>query len=178
MNEKTQRGRSIDGARRWRVALGLGAILGLGGLGAGCSEETDSEAVRAYQSECEDACRAEDATGCALVALDACLRLCALAVDRISGECLPLATESLVCENEVGVVCNSFQLASSADPERCKPQADALRDCQGPCEGADEDGFCPSVECACPGGPTRISGFDNSSGQCRCLSAETCAEFC
>ncbi len=159
-------------------ALGLFATISVacGGRDDSASGSADQQA---YSEACSEACLGKAATGCALVDRESCERGCDAIAENTSEECLPLQAALVRCESAAGYVCDELRLASVADREACRAEADAAAaSCTVVCTGTAANGLCPAVECACPSGPSMISGFTNERGDCRCLSQQTCLEGC
>jgi hypothetical protein len=159
----------------------IGVLLLCCGLLAACGDDDGGGAGgdSAELQTCYDVCQAQEAAemagDCPGIGLDACRFLCDAAA---SGDCWQELTASNECMLTGQFDCGLFSAESDAD---CDAQYQAYDDCavdSAECVGATDDGFCPSVPCACPDGDTMISGSINEGGQCMCVDSQTCMEFC
>jgi hypothetical protein len=163
-------------SRTWLI--GLFAVAGVACSGQAESVSPDQQA---YGDACVEGCQAKTAMGCGLSdsAVSTCEQVCEAFLANTSEECTPVEAARIRCENAAGYVCDERSVASVADPEACRAEADAVAaSCAIECTGMDADGRCPTVECACPNGPAMISGLTNERGDCRCLTQQTCVDSC
>lgn len=163
--------------KHWvRLAIVL-ALTGCGDDGADDDAARDDEATQSCYDVCREQAAAEKAGNCEGITEAQCRALCdaALSDEACSAEFTELNECRLTGEFSCGLV----SAESDAD---CDAQTDDYLMCSEAnapaCEGADENGRCPAVPCACPDGETLISGFDNSGGACRCLTPDTCLDLC
>jgi len=160
----------------WALGLYATASVACGGQDDSASVSADQQA---YIEACSESCLGKTATGCALVDRETCERGCGAVAANTSEECLPLQAALVRCESAAGYACDELRSASVADREACRAEADAAEaSCTVECTGTNADGVCPTVQCACPSGPSMISGFTNERGDCRCLTQQTCLEGC
>jgi hypothetical protein len=147
-------------------------------LFAGCSSDDSDSGNAAATQVCYDLCAAQDEAetegNCPGIGLETCRLFCKqLQGNRCASELDELSTCQLTGEFHCGI----FSAESDAD---CASEENAYQACAGSasCAGADEDGFCPSVECACPDETTSISAIISDGEQCTCADSTTCREFC
>jgi hypothetical protein len=132
---------------------------------------------------CHEQCAAQQkVTGCTpFVDLATCDSMCDALAGQTPATCEPKFSAYYSCSTLAGFECLGSLVTQKGNA--CRAEQSALDKCQNggkstTCEGALDGGFCPSVECACPSGPTPISGFDQSSGSCKCFDATTCKSMC
>lgn len=164
-----------------RNLLAMAFVLGVHwGCGDDGGDESGGEGTSAALDACHAQCESqEEVVGCEpFVDLSTCRQLCGSLVRSLEPDCRDEFTAYYTCSAEQGFTCLGALVSQDSEP--CQNAMDALEDCEGPamCVGASDAGFCPSVDCPCPGGSTPVSGFSNESGECRCFDERTCVELC
>ena len=170
---------------RLMVLRKFGWVLVLGVAMAGCASDEEGDdgggSNAALARSCHDSCDAQAAVvGCMLmVTPETCNALCDSNARELPDECADSFTAYYDCTVATGYECQgAYVLQRTAE---CDDEVRTLGTCLGndmECEGADETGACPSVECQCPSGPKRISAVSYESGSCVCVDATTCVELC
>lgn len=165
-----------------------------------CGDKKKSAGASA--TSCNAQCDAQEAVrsmGCEpFVDLASCKQLCTQLAASSEG-CATQFDAYYECLTADGFMCAGTLVTSKTNA--CDDEQSALSDCNSgggtgagsgagsggggagtgsgaSCEGASASGVCPQVTCPCPGGNQMISGFDNSSGHCKCATVGTCQDFC
>lgn len=162
-------------------AVVLLVCWGCGDDAGGDDDGVIDQAASLARDACHAQCEAQQQTeGCEpLVGLSTCRQLCDMIVRDLEPDCREEFTAYYNCSADQGFTCFGGLVTQPSEP--CANALDELNACQGTpmCVGADDEGFCPSVDCPCPDGSTPVSGFSNESGECRCLDEQTCTDlFC
>jgi hypothetical protein len=161
------------------AACGSKSSGGSGGGGAGGGATGKISA-----SSCYSQCDAQQATqGCTpIVSLAECKMLCDALAGSTPASCAGAFDAYYSCSAHDGFTCAVGLVSQKTDA--CKAKQDAFDKCshggmKSTCQGQLDSGVCPSVQCPCPSGAKPVSGFDNSSGSCKCLDTVTCKDlFC
>jgi len=158
-------------------------------LGA-CGDDTNNGTgpgggSTASVASCNAQCDAQEkVVGCKpFVDLATCKQLCGQLVRSTAAACGDKFNAYYNCSAADGFVCAGSLVTNTT--KACDDELDTLNTCSnggsnGPaCEGARDSGTCPQVPCPCAGGTKMVSGFDNTSGSCKCLDELTCKDlFC
>jgi hypothetical protein len=166
-----------------RCEWGLTAFVFLfAGCGSNDSDEGNGNGPGGLASDarqvCNDFCAAQDAAemagNCPGIGLETCRLLCGQ-LENI--DCSAELTELNRCQLTGTFHCGLVSAESDAE---CTTELQDYQACSSnqQCTGADPDGFCPSVPCACPDGDTQISGIISDGTDCMCADSTTCTEFC
>jgi hypothetical protein len=171
-------------------AMTLRTILWLSALAAafgGCSSDDGAGAKTTSSGlsaeSCHRQCDAKAAvTGCTPdVDLSFCKALCDSTAKDTPAECAGKFTGYYDCSAQAGFECAGSSVQQKGDA--CHADLTAFADCQNGgkapvCQGANDAGACPSVECPCASGTVPVSGISYVSGSCKCLDTTTCLDSC
>jgi hypothetical protein len=140
-----------------------------------CSSSSEGGSSSAVIGACKSQCEAWRAA-CPSFTMDC--GFCEFGIVNSSrAGCEEKYIAAVKCENTQGYSCVGPGVVTK-NAEACADAAKADRVCRA-CTGAGEDGFCPSVECTCPGGKTtHVSGQRSTSGGCACFTTADCADAC
>jgi hypothetical protein len=163
-------------------SVGAAAILVLStACGDGTSSGSSANGVAA--DSCHRQCDAQaKVQGCTpIVGVAECKSLCDQLAASVPSKCKSEFDAYYNCSADEGFTClGSLPTQSTA----CKAKMDAFDKCKNggsasSCAGELDSGVCPSVQCPCPSGVVPVSGFDHSSGSCKCFDTVTCKDlFC
>lgn len=159
------------------VALGCGGDDS-GGGGGTTAGSGGGDAVSA--AACHRQCEAQDAlTECRpLVDLAACTLLCDQLAASLDPMCAGKFDAYYGCSADAGFTC---LIGLPSQPTgTCAAEESAFTKCTGAatsCQGENERGVCPHVQCPCPEGTKSVSGFDSAGDGCRCFDETTCVDF-
>ncbi|HKU37146.1 MAG TPA: hypothetical protein VJR89_03345 [Polyangiales bacterium] len=150
--------------------------------------DSPSDGPLASATSCNAQCDAQEkvrGTGCdPIVDLATCKQLCAQLVKNI-GACGAQFNAYYDCSAADGFSCTGPLVTNKTNA--CEDELAALNSCRNggmggsgaACKGANPNGTCPQVPCPCREGTKMVSGFDTSSGSCKCLDTDTCQDlFC
>jgi hypothetical protein len=171
-------------ARTPHSALALSSLLALGlALVAACSSGNGGRGGSGGNTPCDAACDAQ-AKGCAQYDVADCHNLCAYVTQPAA--CASQFDALQSCRAGIAYQCSSTSTfngkpdATPVDPTQCTAQSDAYAACASQnattCAGADDAGFCPSVECPCPNGVVSWSGEHATGSSCTCDDTTTCLQ--
>jgi hypothetical protein len=178
--------------RSIRLVLGIALVASFAGCGGSVSSERPDEdephrppverSSPTSPATCYAQCEENEVLECEDFPLEDCRSLCdARALDTLAA-CTDAYDSFYTCMPDGGFECFHGGISPSSDT--CMAKWDALRDCQfdfagAACEGVGDDGKCPTVDCPCPDGSERMSGFQNEAdGTCRCFDTMTCLTVC
>jgi hypothetical protein len=163
-------------SRTAHFALALSSSLALA-LVVACSGGNG----RGGGTPCDAVCDAQ-AKGCAQYDVASCHDLCAAV--KPAAACASKFDAWNACRAGVAYQCSSTATlngkpdAVQADPTLCAAQQNDYGACASQnapkCAGADDAGFCPSVQCPCPSGVVAWSGQHSNGSSCACDDTTTC----
>jgi hypothetical protein len=155
-------------------------VIGIGGCGSS-DQGSASSAVSA--ASCNRQCDAQSmVNGCTpIVDTGTCKQLCGALAAQTPATCASKFDTYYDCSATAGFECTGALVSQKGGA--CSAEQSAFAACQNggkkpTCAGANDAGFCPSVQCPCPSGTTPISGFSNTTGACKCFDTTTCLDLC